>query len=165
MAEKTGSVLSFLGSQVRTKALPARRFWELREHEIPAKSGVYVLRAKPGVRFHYPKGDSRVFYIGRSANLRTGLRRHLRWAEEARSGHKDRPDLQYLNFPTYQYTAAFAHEYVTLPPWEKWMTAQWVENLVLAEFIRDYNSVPVANGRGNWGRLLHLTVKRPGLDA
>ena len=58
----------------------------LNEDDIPVDTighaGVYVIETTDGTRFNYPKGKSKVIYIGMSDDLRVRLRDHRRELNE-----------------------------------------------------------------------------------
>ena len=123
-----------------------RRFWELRDHDIPTARGAYIPQAR-GTRFRYPRGTNTVYYIGQSRNLRTRLRTHLRYALEARD---DRQWTVYI--PRYEYAAAFGTHYSYVHTWQG-LTPEALEQLLLARFAEQHRGFPVANGAGSWRRI------------
>ena len=122
-------------------------FWSLRDHDIPARPGVYVLVAGPGGRFNYPAGRSPVFYIGCSKNLRQRLIDHLKWSEEAADYRRSR-----LYWPRYEYAAVYGSRYAYIRTWQN-VTPKQLEDILLACFALRYLSFPVANGQGAWRRV------------
>ncbi len=44
--------------------------------KIPARSGIYEVHAESGAAFTYPAGESSLFYVGSSKNIRNRLRSH-----------------------------------------------------------------------------------------
>ena len=121
-----------------------RNFWRLASHEIPSGPGVYVLLAKPGTRFQYPRGRSPVFYIGQASNLGNRLRSHLRYSLQARG---DRPLKLYWR--RYEYAAVFGCRYTYISAHRG--DPGILEAKVLSSFADRYRSIPVANGGGGWG--------------
>jgi hypothetical protein len=130
---------------------PIRDFWYLRDHGIPKTGGVYILLAKPGITFMYPRRRSSVFYIGQAKNLHNRLFFHLRAAEEAKNYRR-----WTLYMPYYEYAAALGARYVIIPATHR-ENPKLLEDDVLACFAEHYRSWPVANGAGGWGSLLSLT--------
>ncbi len=59
-------------------------FWKINDHEIPALPGAYILVARGDSHFAYPRGNSPIYYIGQSKNLRSRLRDHLKYASQAK---------------------------------------------------------------------------------
>ena len=90
-----------------------QKFWDLRNHEIPAGAGAYVLLAR-GTRFQYPIGNNAVYYIGQSTSLRKRLGIHLRRAEGARRRAKR---LSNREWPRYEYAASFGTHYCYIETW------------------------------------------------
>lgn len=133
---------------------PVRDFWSLSEHEIPAAPGAYILLARAGITFMYPRHRSSVFYIGQSRNLRQRLSDHLRFAKEARTNRKTP-----LYYPRYEWAAVFGGRYTIIPakPKEK---PKRLEDDLLAMFAEHYRSWPVGNGSGAWNSLLSMAQLR-----
>ena len=73
--------LSFLNKYIRKEDFFKNFFADLFEYQnfkdldIPSKGGVYIFVSKEQ-KFIYPKGESRVIYIGESSNLRRRLYEH-----------------------------------------------------------------------------------------
>src|SRR5438105_4838341 len=88
---------------------PVRQLLDVSFHDVPAKPGVYVLVAGPGLTFKYPRGRSPVFYIGQASSLRARLRTHARFVREARSRGRKLT----LYWQMYEYGAAFGCRYST----------------------------------------------------
>jgi len=133
---------------------PIRDFWELDQHEVPDRPGAYILLARPGFTFMYPRRHSSVFYIGQATSLRRRLRLHLRFAREAKFQRKDT-----LYWPRYEWAAAFGARYTYLltAPRER---PKRLEDDLLAMFAEHYRAWPVANGTGGWNSLLTLQELR-----
>jgi hypothetical protein len=129
---------------------PVRDFWKLKYHDIPNKSGVYILMANPGITFLYPRYKSPVFYVGQAVNLRNRLYGHLRAANEAKYNRKET-----LYWPYYEYAATLGARY-TIILCENKETPKKLESDILACFAERYRSWPVANGVGGWESLLTL---------
>src|SRR6266511_3288980 len=85
---------------------PIRDFWHLKRHDVPAARGVYILIARAGFSFMYPRRQSSVFYIGKADSLRARLLQHLRYATEVRRSRKET-----LYWPRYEYAATFGARY------------------------------------------------------
>ena len=125
-----------------------KNFWKLADHQIPTGSGVYVLIARPGVLFRYPKGSSPVFYVGQATNLRHRLKEHLNYSRQARNDRKlDR------YWPRYEYAASFAGSYIFIRTW-RGKTPLHLEGEAIARFAKAHGSFPVANGNAarSWGK-------------
>jgi hypothetical protein len=122
-------------------------FWECDQHDIPATPGAYLLIARGDTHFHYPLGQSPVFYIGQSKNLRTRLLTHLKYAKQAR---EDR--VENLYWPRYEYAAIFGGRYCFVRTWQG-LGPRSLEELIMARFAKKYRSFPIANGSGSWNRV------------
>jgi len=122
-------------------------FWRLREHDIPALPGVYVLAAKANVRYPYPTGNSPIFYIGQAKSLRQRLRTHLLYSEQA-SGDRRIP----LYWPRYEFAAVHGGRYCYIRTWQG-MGPKVLEDTVLARFAKRFRAFPIANGAGAWSRI------------
>ncbi len=127
--------------------VPLRLLSDISQHDVPHKRGVYVLLARTGVRFSYPRGRSPVFYIGMSSDLHTRLSTHAKYSLEAAEDRK-----YTLYYAVYEYAAAFGcrYTYMLLRPGER---AAHVESCLLAMFAEHYRSWPVANTKGGWEHL------------
>ncbi len=122
-----------------------RDFWQLEEHDIPVAPGVYILVAKPSIRFRYPRGSSPVFYVGQAKRLRDRLVQHLRASRLAKADRRDRPRY----WPRYEYAAAFGGRYLWLRTW-RGKSPRQLEGEIIATFARQHKSFPVANGNAAW---------------
>ena len=134
---------------LRTNPIPVRDFWKLKTDDVPASPGVYILLAKPSIRFQYPNGKSSIFYIGKAVNLRLRLYEHLKYSIEAKE-EKDRK--RDLYWPRYEFAASFAGRYTFIHTWQG-MNTKGLEDKVLRQFAGYYRSFPVANGAGSWRKL------------
>ncbi|MEI8315109.1 MAG: hypothetical protein WCG79_06615 [Verrucomicrobiota bacterium] len=126
---------------------PMMDFWKMEEHDLPSRSGAYILVAASDVRFNYPKGRSPVYYIGQSQSLRQRLLRHYVNSKEARDRRKHP-----MYWPRYEYGAAFGARYCYILAWQG-KTAKALEDKVMAQFARCYHAWPVANSAGAWNRI------------
>ena|SRR5437588_7385485 len=131
------------------KASCIANFWQLEEHNIPATSGVYMLVAKPSIRFRYPKGGSSVYYIGRTASLRRRLLGHLKDHIKAKTNNRG---ICSLYEPRHEYGAKFGGGYCFIESW-RGRSARSLEDIVLARFAYRYHAFPVANSAGAWKRI------------
>ena len=132
--------LSFISKKNRPRK--PREFWSLAAHDVPERSGVYVLIARR--KFPYPKGRSPVFYVGQAKNLRRRLRSHLTYARRARADRRLR-----LYWPRYEYAAAFGKRYALVLT-TRGQSPHSLEKRVLQDFSRKYRTFPLANGQGTW---------------
>ena len=124
-------------------------FWQLKNHDIPALPGVYLLVAKPSVHFIYPAGKSPVYYIGHTQSLRSRLLNHLKWHSEVRKGKRS---TYYLCEPRHEYGGKYGGRYCYIRTWQG-CTSKALEDIVLARFAKRYHSFPVANSAGAWNRI------------
>ena len=115
----------------------------LDEEYIPEKPGVYVWLSDR-TEYVYPwsdtNGNSRVYYIGRSTNLRTRLKTHKKHCLQRIS---DRDQGYY--WPFYEYAAHHGCNVV-------WIISNHKdkENELLVAFANYYGAKPVANGQSGW---------------
>lgn len=123
-----------------------RRFWELKNHDIPNTPGAYILQAR-GTRFPYPLGTNSVYYIGQSRSLLRRLREHLKYALEARDSRRGS-----VYLPPHEYAAAFGTHYYYVHTWHG-LTPKALEEILLARFAEKHRSFPVANRSGAWRRI------------
>ena len=135
-------ILGFLGPQFSRSRV--RHLGTMDRHDVPEKGGVYVLLTGDGTAFPYPGGQSRVFYIGQSSNLRRRLQRHLRAIDEI---HGERRHTLYYRI--YEYAARFGCRYVCIPSLRR-ETPKGLEADVMACFGKRFRSWPVANNVGAW---------------
>jgi hypothetical protein len=141
------SQFDFLG-QLELSLSPLLEFWQLAEHDTPNSPGVYLLVAKED--FMYPKGKSRVFYIGQSTSLKNRLSEHLKRTQEVREDKRDLANPIY--WPRYEYGNVFGKYYCYVKAPGK-QSPKDLEDIVLARFALTYFSFPVANGAGAWNRI------------
>lgn len=126
--------------------VPMRDYWKLKDHEIPYRPGVYILIARLGVLFQYPRGKSPIFYIGKAESLNKRLNEHLKHSKEAR---RDRMDIKNKYWRRYEYAASFGGLYTFIHTWQG-MTAKNLERKIICQFADYYRSFPVANSAGSW---------------
>jgi hypothetical protein len=129
----------------RTWVSEKRDFWRLRDHDIPALPGVYVLFGSHS--FDYPVGRSPVFYVGQSDDLRERLTTHLTFAAEAKNGRK-----LALYYPRYEYAARFGRWYAFARTWQR-LKPRAMEEMAMACFSNRYRAFPIANSAGSWNRV------------
>ncbi len=126
---------------------PVHWLGDLAHHVVCDRPGVYVLLARPGVTFPYPRRQSSVFYIGQASNLRRRLGTHARFVKEVHRARK-----LTLYWQMYEYGAAFGCRYTTIVARRR--DPRGLEQDVLAMFAEAYRAWPVANTIGGWGSLL-----------
>lgn len=116
---------------------------ELKEKDIPSSSGAYIIYADDK-KFSYPKGESSVFYIGMSQNLRQRITTHKKRTREVND--------QQMDWPRYEYAATCNARIIWIKTWQG-MTPKSLEDHLLAHFAKKYKSFPVANGVGAWNKI------------
>ncbi|MCB9312499.1 MAG: hypothetical protein H6568_07005 [Lewinellaceae bacterium] len=115
--------------------------------DVPTVSGAYIFYAKSQY-FVYPRGKSKVFYIGQSVNLYNRLRGHA----DAVIRMSDMDDNQLTadwHWSRYQYALAFPCKII----WYKnkgGETPSSLEWKLIDYFYRKHFSMPVANGAFNY---------------
>lgn len=113
---------------------------------VPSTPGAYVLGTSDGTKLVYPWGNSPVFYIGKSDDLRYRLTQHRADILGAIREHDE-----YYWLPRQQYGAAFGTSVA-------WYTAKGKQNPnsleadLINQFYDSYGSIPVANGAWPSGR-------------
>ena len=125
-----------------------RVFWDLQEHDIPARAGAYVLLAR-GTRFRYPIGTNAVYYVGQSRNLRERLRTHVKRARNP--GFRE---FRQSNFewPRYEYAWSFGTHYCYVTTYDS-LRPKELEEILMGRFLMKHRSFPVANSAGSWSRI------------
>jgi hypothetical protein len=115
--------------------------------EVPEKPGVYIMLSDH-VKYSYPwseyesHGDSQVYYIGQSHNLRERLTLHKSACEDVVRAKKEKPDKDLGYYRRYEYAAWHGCNIV-------WLVSQnpnGKETEIMEEFRRYYGAKPVANG-------------------
>lgn len=130
-------------TKYRNRFSPISNFWYLAKHDIPESPGVYMLVAKPSVRFRYPEGWSSVYYIGHASSLRRRLLQHLKWHTKVR---EDNRGIYSLVESRHEYGAKFGERYCYIETWRK-HSSKDLEDMVLAEFAKFYHSFPSRTAR------------------
>jgi excinuclease UvrABC nuclease subunit len=115
--------------------------------DVPAKPGVYLMLSDD-VEYIYPWsnscGKSRVYYIGRSNNLRERVKTHKKLCLEA----ADRPKYDYY-YPRYEY-AVYHGCNICWRTCKSTEEAKGTEADLLISFAKYYGAKPVANGQSAW---------------
>lgn len=125
-------------------------FWKLKEHDIPTSPGAYILIAQGHSHFSYPIGKSPIYYIGQSKNLRSRLREHLKYSDQAKNNRQLN-----LYWPRYEFSAVYGGRYCFMSTWQG-LTPKGLEEILLANFAKKHRSFPVSNGSGSWKRIGEL---------
>jgi hypothetical protein len=107
----------------------------------PSAPGIYIMVAKEQ-QFIYPKGKSRVFYIGTSNQLRRRLKCHLRRYNAAKTVYKEHSSWEYSR---YNYAIAFGADiyYMRITGREN---EKALESKAIEGFYDKYGALPVGNG-------------------
>lgn len=115
---------------------------------IPENSGCYIM-ISDNTDYIYPRGKSRVYYIGKAKNLRTRLKTHKRHCSKRVElvKHHDFGDKYY--YPRYEY-AAYHGCNVGLIITKSENIAKSMETILLIDFANYYGAKPVANGQSAW---------------
>lgn len=116
---------------------------DVEQHDIPKQAGVYFFRTGDGRLLGYPEGSSRVFYIGKSINLRKRLYTHAKFHNEA--GSKDTRTLD-VYYTRYEYSSRFDGEYCFIVGDQP----KLMEEAALERFALRHFSFPLANAVGSW---------------
>ena len=107
----------------------------------PEIAGAYVLGANEGTMFSYPWGNSPIYYIGQSRDLRKKLAEHRKYILLAKD---DRGEQRW--WPRYQYGASFG----ATVAWYLGRGSQFAHMLeydLVTSFYEMYGSIPLANSR------------------
>jgi excinuclease UvrABC nuclease subunit len=113
------------------------------ELSIPERPGVYILLSEK-TQYIYPRGDSRVFYIGCGRKLRQRIWEHRKYYLQAR----DDPQFPYY-WPRYEYAAAHVCKVCWIACRNEQL-ARDLESKLLISFANYYGAKPVTNGQGAW---------------
>ncbi len=137
--------LSFLHSFARKERftfLPDVLETNQYEH-LPLKRGIYIFVSK-NQKFIYPGGESRVFYIGKSDDLRRRIREHSRKYQEVCNENK-RDFLSRWQYGRYYYAKAFGCDsyYLLTVGVEE---SKALESRILECFYDRFKALPVGNG-------------------
>jgi hypothetical protein len=124
-------------------------FWKIKKHDVPSTPGVYILIAKRGMMFRYPRGKSPVYYIGQTNSLKRRLCGHWRWHDEVRQGKRS---VFQLYEARHEYGGKFGGRYCYIKTWPG-MSPKGLEEIVLARFAKQFRTFPVANSAAAWNRI------------
>lgn len=108
--------------------------------EVSTDDGVYII-ASPKTKFVYPKGGSKIIYIGQANDIRRRLKEHQR---NLRSAKKDRYDESW-HFDRYNYMryhGAQVYYYLCKGRQE----SKNLEYRLIGMFYDKFGSMPVGNG-------------------
>ncbi len=114
--------------------------------ELPARDGVYII-ASPQTTFVYPKGVSKILYIGKANSIRRRLKehqKHLRDVCDDKSAEQwffDRYNyMKYHGARVYYYLCRGNQESKDLESWIIW------------SFYNKFGSMPVGNGARSFSK-------------
>ena len=114
-------------------------------HLIPNKPGAYIIIATDKkTKFIYPRGESRVIYIGKAKDLNKRLSSHYKTAKKFDKMSLEKR-LEYWYYQRYQYIKEFGgalYWYTTRGP----QSPEKLEHDLLASFYNRYYALPVGNG-------------------
>ena len=131
----------FLNAGHRDRLQPARTMplAAVLKHDLPKRAGVYMLISDE-VRFHYPWGRSKIFYIGAASSIRRRLRLHRRvmFRVERRERKLERA--------RWEYAVAFGASYRYVLNRNRQSDGKKLEKRLLRRFANHYGAPPVANG-------------------
>ena len=115
--------------------------------QIPIARGAYIV-VSDSQEFVYPKGKSRIIYIGKSKDLRKRLITHRRHTLELLNGTKPKR-AEFIRFARYQYMASYGAQVY-------WYTTRGtqdeadLEKYMLDRFYDRYLALPIANGANSY---------------
>jgi excinuclease UvrABC nuclease subunit len=115
--------------------------------QLPSARGAYLIVSN-SQEFLYPKGKSRIIYIGKSKNLKSRLTTHRRHTFELIYSPKPKR-AEFLHFARYQYMASYGAQIY-------WYTTRGtqdegdLEKRLLDRFYDRYLSLPIANGANSY---------------
>jgi hypothetical protein len=141
--------LSFLGD-LKATALMEHFGAEL---HVPTRTpGAYILVAREGIDFKYPRGDSPVYYIGKAGGPEHGLRNRLRQHKNKILEARHNPKFS-IYPPREQYGAAFGKYFSYVTTKDAEIDPAELEIQLMARFAMKYGSLPVANSVAEWAKI------------
>lgn len=109
--------------------------------DVPEEAGIYIMLSDD-VEFIYPKGTSKVFYIGTSNNLKKRLLSHNRRYKDAVKSFNSCDDWIYSRYNyAYKFGANIYYMRITGRESEKGLESKAIES-----FYDKYGALPVGNG-------------------
>ena len=115
--------------------------------DLPSKPGVYIIVSFK-TKFIYPKGQSKVIYIGKTDSIRRRLKEHQRNLINAVNDRFD----EYWHLDRYNYMryhGAKVYYYIC----RGYQESKTLESNIIESFYGRYGSIPVANGARSFGRI------------
>lgn len=121
--------------------------------ETKGRSGVYVIEAIDGSKYPYPKGNSKVIYIGKADNLYTRFSHHrhrlqLLIHSKGEYGMADDEPWVSSKYQYMYYNGAKVYYYKCLGKQE----AKELEAIVMWAFYSKYRALPVGNGAKSYSK-------------
>lgn len=116
-------------------------------------SGVYIIEATDGFKFPYPKGNSKVLYIGKADNLYSRLHCHRNRVNRLNKTNgdygmaKDEPWVS-SKYQYMYYHGAKVYYYKCL----RKQDAKELEARVMWSFYQKYRALPVGNGAKSYSK-------------
>lgn len=111
--------------------------------ELTNVPGAYIIFSR-NQKFIYPKGQSRVIYIGKSENLRSRIREHFNTYNKIKSLTKVEKT-EYWRYSRYFYMIEFDARLAWFTTRGTQMAKQ-LETDIIDYFYEKYHSLPVGNG-------------------
>ena len=127
------------GYRDRLRPNKARPLRDVLENDPPKRPGVYMLVSRE-VRFHYPWGRSRIFYIGAASSIYRRLRQHRRAMLRCERRERD------FYRARYEYALAFDASYRYMFCRNRLSDGKQLEQRLIRRFANHYGAPPVANG-------------------
>lgn len=121
--------------------------------ETVGYSGVYIIEATDGFKFPYPKGNSKVIYIGKADNLHSRLMGHRTRVNQLvkTKGNYGMADDEPWVSSKYQYMyyhGAKVYYYKCLGKQE----AKQLEASIMWSFYQKYRALPIGNGAKSYSK-------------
>jgi hypothetical protein len=127
---------------LKVNITPLMNIETLDREDVPEEPGVYVMLSDH-TKYAYPLGESQVYYIGKSKNLRKRIITHKRHCKELTSGKRDTRYKYY--WARYEYAGSHGCNVgLTISKTDK--DAKKMEDTLLDDFAEYYGAKPVANG-------------------
>ena len=121
--------------------------------ELGGHAGVYVIEATDDFKFPYPKGNSKVIYIGKADDLRARLKQHRHRLNQlidtdGKYGLADDEPWVSSKYQYMYYHGARVFFYKCLGKQE----AKELEARVMWSFYKKYRALPVGNGAKSYSK-------------
>ena len=131
----------FLTDSYRERLRPAQAMplTAVLDHNLPKQPGVYVFISTE-LEFHYPRGRSRIFYIGAAKSIFRRLRQHRRVMRRCEQRNRN------LYRARYEYAVAFGASYRYMLSRNRPSNGKGLERRLIRRFADHYGAAPIANG-------------------